>query len=78
MFGFLRRKKKEAEQSPAEVTELNTESIDIINETPAVDDSVTNEADISPSAPPAQAPVAEEKPQTDEPQAEISTELPVE
>ena len=78
MFGFLRRKKKEAEQTPAEATELNTESTDIVDETPVVDNSVTIEADISPSAAPAQEPVAEEKPQTDAPQAETPTEPPVE
>jgi len=78
MFGFLRRKKKDAEQTPAEVTELTTESTDITNETPIVDDSVTNEADISLSAAPAQAPVAEEKPKVDTPKTEIQAEFPPE
>jgi len=81
MFGFLRRKKKEAEQIPAEVTELNTESTDIANETPIADDSVTVEADISPDAVQAQEFVTEEKPIIDTPAdtpAEISTDLSVE
>ena len=78
MFGFLRRKKKDAKQTPADVTELTTESTDTTNETTVVDDSVTNEADISPSAAPAQAPVAEEKAKADIPQAETPAELPTE
>jgi len=82
MFGFLRRKKKDAEQTPAEVTELLTESTDIANETPTVENSVTTEADISPSAAPAQAPVAEETPQRDtvqiEPHVELATAFPIE
>jgi len=79
MFGFLRRKKKDAEQTPAEVTELTTESTIITNETMVVDDDcVTNEADISPSAAPAQAPVAEEKLKVDIPQTDIPAELPTE
>jgi len=78
MFGFLRRKKKDAEQTPADVTELTTESTDTTNETTVVDDSVTNEADISPGAAPAQAPDAEEKAKADIPQAETPAELPTE
>jgi fused signal recognition particle receptor len=78
MFGFLRRKKKDAEQNTAEATELNTESTDIVDETPVIEDLVTNEADISPSAAPTQEPAAEEKPQIDAPQAEAPAELPTE
>ena len=78
MFGFLRRKKKDAEQTPAEVTQVTSESTDISNEAALVDDSVTNEADISLSAAPAQAPVANEKPKIDTPQAETPSELAAE
>ena len=31
MFGFLRRKKKQVAQAPAEITGLNTESTDTVN-----------------------------------------------
>lgn len=78
MFGFLRRKKKTVAQAPAEITELNTESTDTVNEVPASDDSVINEADISLRAAPAQEPVAEEIAEVDKFQADAIAETPAE
>jgi len=76
MFGFLRRKKKQVAQAPAEITELDTDSTDLVNEEPVADNSVISEADISLSAAPVQASIAEEKQEIIAPQVDASAEQP--
>ena len=76
MFGFLRRKKKQVAQAPAEITELDTDSTDLVNEEPVADDSVISEADISLSAAPVQVSIAEEKQEIIAPQVDASAEQP--
>jgi len=86
MFGFLRRKKKEADQAPAEITQLDTQSTDIVtdiveeivNETAVSDEPIASEADLSLSTAATQEPVAEEKLEVITTQAEIPTEPPIE
>jgi len=76
MFGFLRRKKKQVAQAPAEITELDTDSTDLVNEEPVADNSVISEADISLSAAPVQVSIAEEKQEIIAPQVDASAEQP--
>jgi len=76
MFGFLRRKKKEADPAPAETAELNTTATDTISETVVPDETLLSDADISLSPAPVQEPVSIEKPDIAAPQTDIPAELP--